>query len=111
MAKLQVPAEAMPAVKEIRARIPRPRNLPSLWTTRLGKLPPLWTTRLRWTHPISKAPCCPLGLHPESVNRPDATSITGRPDLDVPCKTFWRWWDSQQDPQAAVDAVWGKAKK
>lgn len=97
----KLPKAAMPAVKEIRKRIPRPNNLPSE--------PPGYHV-LRWTHPISHKFCCPLGLHPENVDRPTAVSITGKPGLSEACGAFWHWWDAQTDPQAAVDAVWGKAR-
>lgn len=95
-----IPPEAMPAVLEIRDKIRRPKNLPSLIKT--GPR----THRLRWTHPVFLTPCCPLGLYP-GAGSAEATSIYEIPSLDGACSIFWRWWDRQTDPKAAVEAVWG----
>lgn len=47
---------------------------------------------------------CPMGLHPDSRGRDEPYGMPfGRAG-----EAFAEWWDEQVDPEAAVEAVWGK---
>lgn len=112
----RIPKAAKPIVEKIRELVPRPTNLPSLTTTNTDD--PV----LRWTWPRRPSnQCCPLGLLPNAlVGVPVGPQGTGLwpghdmdweewRDKDSSVSAFIGWWDAQTDPQAAVNAVWGKA--
>lgn len=91
-------------VNLLRANVPKPTNLPKLWGER----------GLRWTHPCKLVPCCPLGLLPAATLAcpvgPCSIGVsndTWDPVWDPAITAFIGWWDSQTDPKAAVEAVWG----
>ena len=92
-----IPKAAMPVVEIIRRDVPRPVKLPAPLT-------------MNNTVGLSFDDGCPLGLHRDSENK---WPTTGSEFAGGICSTdaveeFYCWWESQHDPQAAVDAVWPK---
>lgn len=106
-----IPSEAMPMVYELRKSVPRPKELPHPRWENLGK-----DDGLVWEFKR-----CALGLHPNAKNSRPVWSLHFNPQLyldgmnrsetDDAISAFWGWWDKQDDPQAAVDAVWPKKTK
>lgn len=98
---MKFPEEAEPVRKYIRDNVKRPRELPTFAT---------YSTRLRWGEYNG---VCPLGLCPNS-GKPAPSYINDfsvvPPFTQEELWSFIEFWDSQQFPQYAVDAVWGNAK-
>ena len=99
-----IPKRARRIVDTIRREVPRPSYLPlyAEWYECRG--------RLRWVTPAPDCRVvCPLGL----LSRPVSPAPIVADDLpaykfsDRQVAAFWRWWDEQYDPKAAVEAVWG----
>jgi len=87
-----IPREAMPVVRLIRERVPRPIRKPEL----IG-------TFLRW-----KGWDCPLGMLPGAKNHaPDCAEDCGlEAHYDKAVRAFGQWFDNQSDPDATMEAVW-----
>lgn len=95
----KMPKVAYKARDYVMANVKRPTALPRLveydQTTNFG---------LRWDggqHGVD-----PLGLCPESPRYLPVEAFDTLSNDDV--TDFISWWDSQTDPQDAVDQVWGK---
>ena len=91
MEKLTIPPECMPVVLVLRRDVPRPKDLPVFSYGRF---------RFRYS--------CPMGLHKDSTKPCPGWSeqfANGECTHDE-VVTFGKWWDSQTDAAAAVDAVW-----
>ena len=94
---MTIPAEAMPVVEVLRRDVPRPETLPEFRNT-----------RLRWGRTSRRFGKCAMGLHPKAWHDTPMTEDTF-PAPESAVVAFYGWWDSQTDPQAAVDAVWPPA--
>ncbi len=106
-----IPPEALPVVKLIRERVPRPKELPANLPTAQGCF------ALRFVTWPEETKCCPLGL--------DSSTTFGAPEFieqfsedspfykigPLPIKEFGAWWDGEENAQAACDAVWGTETK
>ena len=100
-----IPLEARPVLKVIRNSSERPAALPG----------PGDEVAMRWI--IGRDYYCPMGLCACAMRGDPVVMLDfigndkfGKyPDLsDDAVYEFSDWWDEQTDPQAAVDAVWGK---
>ena len=97
-----LPAEALPVVEEIRRRVAKPDSLPRAF---LGCC-------LFWPAADSsgETEACVIGLHPNSrnlcVEDREAAADLGFPLHQI--TALRKWCDDQRDPQALVDAVWGR---
>ncbi len=97
-----IPKGAMPVVEILRCDVPRPKELPT--TIREAK-------QLRWLvkhHSTGFLGCCPMGLHPQSTMRVPTMRLQFRVlgATKRAIRSFFCWWDTQTDAQAATDAVW-----
>ena len=105
---MKFPKEAEPVRKYIRDNVKRPKELPKLIDNGMG------SDFLRWKNTEYR---CPLGLCPNAMNgTPVSCRGAGIPverkDITVEGISFFiHFWDSQADPQYAVDTVWGDAKE
>jgi hypothetical protein len=99
-----IPPEAMPVVRIIRRKVRRPATLPSFRNGQRGG-------PLRFGKKPNEA-YCPMGALPNAIHiTPCTPRQAGLPDgLNRAFNAFVGWWDSQTDPQAAVDAVWPTKK-
>lgn len=96
-----MPKAAQVIAKVIRAKVKRPKRLPQYHT---------YNNALRFN--MKRGQCCPMGLLPGAKRTTPAFvySFNKSPGTQEQIELFWRWWDSQTNPQQAVDAVWGKDK-
>jgi len=116
-----IPKQAMEAVEFIRWWVPKPKRLPEPFKRTLDDRP-----LLRWPMSTAKTivalmpwwygECCPLGLCPTALaGAPSGASSAGMISdgdrafrrVDKSVHSFIHWWDQQNDPKAAVEAVWG----
>ncbi len=106
-----LPEDAMPVIKVIRRDIPRPD-----WKKFHGNDSGGTALRIRFNHPNPKIGlriCCPMGMHEKASNNCPQTDVEFLGDAWKEVMgwgtvgTFYRWWDEQKDPEAAVQAVWG----
>ena len=89
-----IPPEAMPIIEIIRRDVSRPTEPPRIYSR-----------RLRWKTPRGWA--CLLGLHTECEWPDPRHAGSFKPLVDGPA--FYAaidWFDEQDDPEAATDAVW-----
>lgn len=112
MTRYTVPPQAQRAAQLVREQVPRPETEPHTWCSpqdgeRLKGLhwPLRWDVRLE---DCSVGLCCPLGM------LPGAPAMTPVPDHAPFCGltreevgAFVCWWDTLEDFEAAVEAVWG----
>lgn len=104
----KIPKSAMPVAEYIRENVPRPKELPAKhWPD--GAFCFIQYHKVEFAVTGGK---CPMGLLPEAKEpwpcepkdfHPRPIGFTKRA-----VSSFGRWWDSQTDPQDAVDAIWGK---
>lgn len=78
----------------IRREVPRPRRLPIGRPLRFDMVHVDGTDR--WA--------CPMGLHSQATCADPYGLLFGDAG-----EAFADWWDAQEDAEAAVEAVWGKA--
>lgn len=94
-----IPDDAMPVVKILRRDVPKPTTLPtSMWQGSIESL--------RWEEG-TRQPSCPMGLHKDAT-RPCPICSLDFPASNTAIRAFYRWFDSQTDAQATVDAIWPK---
>lgn len=93
-----LPKQAEVIAKAIREQVPRPNELPMFYLVSDAKL------KLRFNHK------CPMGFlqNAKHVVPSSANDFIVPPGNDEEIIAFATWWDSQTDPQAAVNAVWGE---
>ena len=110
----KVPKKAIEVAEIIRRDVLRPKELPVAVKLFQHHRP---TLRWKLLDPIGQKAIfnfCPMGLHPRSSSAcpyfdPDQFAFGERVDLQT-MRAFARWWDSLEDPQKAVDALWGRSK-
>ena len=98
----RVPKGAKRVIAHIRDLVRKPSELP--------KSAVLTGILLHWMYKAINT--CPLGLLPGAVGRPDRTDNLGPKSRHLgnrEIEIFFRWWDTQTDPKAAVRAVWGRS--
>lgn len=99
-----IPKEAMPIVRYIRKKVPRPK-----------KLPYNLAGSLRWKirYPGCDMPidCCPMGMLPESTVESPITTYDFEKDIkgftDISIEAFAKWWDEQTNAKKAIEELWG----
>ena len=103
---MKFPKEAEAVRGYIRDNVGRPKRLPKLIKNII------FSSHLRWRN--RRGYCCPLGLiKTATTGAPLGGSSFSKP-LPLTGKSIERfifWWDTQTDPQYAVDTVWGDAKE
>lgn len=102
-----IPIEAWPVVEVLRRDVPRPE--PSAFVLGfLGRCTPCLRDRTGR---------CPMGMHPtvsKGVRTPtrhrhfESGGPLGDPAKESAIDAFFRFWDQQSDPEAAVAAVWDR---
>ncbi len=97
-----IPKNAARMVRIIRNEVPRPKKLPQLHWSRLCFVRP----------GEALLSSCPMGLIPGAHQLPVTPSdlpdrISIQPWAIV---AFLEWWDEQEDPAAATNAVWPRRK-
>lgn len=112
-----IPELAYPVRDEIRRLVPRPKEFPSCiyprGATLIGFLRfhgPADNTYSKYFINDDIITCCPMGMLPYAFH-PNPTRLEhfGEwPFDDKQIRSFFQWWDSQEDPQFAVDQVWGE---
>lgn len=99
-----IPKLAMKVVEEIRAMVPKPKDLPVLCEfLSVGN----WHA-LRFLFDDGNIRCCPMGLHPKSkcANPFLSENFADGSFPSHEIVSYYAWWDNQTDAQAAVDAQW-----
>ncbi len=103
-----LPLEGQLVANYIRKLVPRPAKLPEFISISGHKVTPLG-----WDQDKNKniKGTDPLGLLPKAIG-PWPTWVKdfrgGVPFSQHEMVEFFRWWDDQEDAQAAVDVVWGQ---
>ena len=93
-----IPKSALPIAEYIRENAPRPKELP----------------RPRHGEGLRFGLFCPTGLLSEATDpTPGYRFEFLRPPKgfsQLAIESFYKWWDSQTDPQAAMDAIWPRSE-